>query len=411
MALSLVQLFMHAPPRRLLGSRKMADLLKDLDFFDLDEMLGHEERMVRDTVRQFVQREVLPTIEHNFTNESFPKELVPQMAELGFFGANLKGYGCAGMNNLAYGLIMQELEAGDSGLRSFASVQSALAMYSIYAWGSEAQKRRYLPEMAKGKLIGCFGLTEPDHGSDPGGMETRARRDGDGWVLNGTKRWITNGSIADVAVVYAKVPEGITGFLVERGTPGFTTADIHGKFSMRASITSELVFEDVRLDDSARLPEARGLRAPLSCLTQARYGISWGAIGAARSCYHCALDYTKSRKQFARPLAGYQLVQNKLVTMLTEITKAQLICLRLGQLKDADKMRPEQVSFAKRNNVGMALDVARMARDMLGANGIVNEYPVIRHMLNLETVNTYEGAFDVQTLVLGRDITGLSAFD
>jgi glutaryl-CoA dehydrogenase len=389
----------------------MADLLKDLDFFDLDEMLGHEERMVRDTVRQFVQREVLPTIERNFANETFPTELVPQMAELGFFGANLKGYGCAGMNNIAYGLIMQELEAGDSGLRSFASVQSALAMYSIYAWGSEAQKRRYLPEMAKGKLIGCFGLTEPDHGSDPGGMETRARRDGDGWVLNGTKRWITNGSIADVAVVYAKVPEGITGFLVERGTPGFTTSDIHGKFSMRASITSELIFEDVRLADSARLPEARGLRAPLSCLTQARYGISWGAIGAARSCYHCALDYTKSRKQFARPLAGYQLVQNKLVTMLTEITKAQLICLRLGQLKDADRMRPEQVSFAKRNNVGIALDVARMARDMLGANGIVNEYPVIRHMLNLETVNTYEGAFDVQTLVLGRDITGLSAFD
>jgi glutaryl-CoA dehydrogenase len=389
----------------------MADLLKDLDFFDLDSMLGHEERMVRDTVRQFVQREVLPTIERNFASETFPTELVPQMAELGFFGANLKGYGCAGMNNIAYGLIMQELEAGDSGLRSFASVQSALAMYSIYAWGSEAQKRRYLPEMAKGKLIGCFGLTEPDHGSDPGGMETRARRDGDGWVLNGTKRWITNGSIADVAVVYAKVPEGITGFLVERGTPGFTTSDIHGKFSMRSSITSELIFEDVRLDDSARLPEARGLRAPLSCLTQARYGIAWGAIGAARSCYHCALDYTKARKQFARPLAGYQLVQNKLVTMLTEITKAQLICLRLGQLKDADKMRPEQVSFAKRNNVGMALDVARMARDMLGANGIVNEYPVIRHMLNLETVNTYEGAFDVQTLVLGRDITGLSAFD
>jgi glutaryl-CoA dehydrogenase len=389
----------------------MADLLKDLDFFDLDEMLGHEERMVRDTVRQFVQREVLPSIEHNFASETFPKQLVPQMAELGFFGANLKGYGCAGMNNIAYGLIMQELEAGDSGLRSFASVQSALAMYSIYAWGSEEQKRHYLPEMAKGKLIGCFGLTEPDHGSDPGGMETRARRDGDGWVLNGTKRWITNGSIADVAVVYAKVPEGIAGFLVERGKPGFTTSDIHGKFSMRASITSELIFEDVRLDDSARLPEARGLRAPLSCLTQARYGISWGAIGAARSCYHCALDYTKSRKQFARPLAGYQLVQNKLVTMLTEITKAQLVCLRLGQLKDTNKMRPEQVSFAKRNNVAMALDVARMARDMLGANGIVNEYPVIRHMLNLETVNTYEGTFDVQTLVLGRDITGLSAFD
>ena len=389
----------------------MADSLKDLDFLDLDEMLGPEERMVRDTVRQFVQREVLPTIERNFASETFPNEIVPQMAQLGFFGANLKGYGCAGMNNIAYGLIMQELEAGDSGLRSFASVQSALAMYSIYAWGSEAQKLRYLPEMAKGKLIGCFGLTEPDHGSDPGGMETRAHRDGDGWVLNGTKRWITNGSIADVAVVYAKVPEGITGFLVERGKSGFTTRDIHGKFSMRASVTSELIFDDVRLDDGARLPAARGLRAPLSCLTQARYGISWGAIGAARTCYHCALDYTKARKQFTRPLAGYQLVQNKLVAMLTEITKAQLICLRLGQLKDANKMRPEQVSFAKRNNVGMALEVARMARDMLGANGIVTEYPVIRHMLNLETVNTYEGAFDVQTLVLGRDITGLSAFD
>jgi glutaryl-CoA dehydrogenase len=389
----------------------MANSLKDLDFFNLDEMLGPEERMVRDTVRQFVQREVLPGVESSFANETFPMELVPRMAELGFFGANLKGYGCAGMNNLAYGLIMQELEAGDSGLRSFASVQSALAMYSIYAWGSEEQKRRYLPEMAKGKLIGCFGLTEPDHGSDPGGMETRARRDGDGWVLNGTKRWITNGSIADVSVVYARVDEGIAGFLVERGKSGFATRDIHGKFSMRASITSELIFDDVRLAAKDRLPEARGLRAPLSCLTQARYGIAWGAIGAARTCYQCAVDYVLARKQFSRPLGGYQLVQNKLVTMLTEITKAQLVCLRLGQLKDAEKMRPEHVSFAKRNNVGMALDCARMARDMLGANGIVNEYPVIRHMLNLETVNTYEGAFDVQTLVLGRDITGLSAFD
>ena len=389
----------------------MAESLRDLDYFSLDDLLTSEERATRDTVKRFVQREVLPQIERHFAAETFAVELIPQMAELGMFGANIKGYGCAGMNNVSYGLIMQELEAGDSGLRSFASVQSSLAMYAIYANGSEDQKKRYLPEMAKGRLIGCFGLTEPDHGSDPGGMETRARRDGDGWVLNGTKRWITNGSIADLAVVYAKVPEGITGFLVERGTPGFTTRDIHGKFSMRASITSELIFEDVRLDDNARLPEARGLRAPLSCLTQARYGISWGVIGAARSCYHCALDYTKERKQFARPLAGYQLVQNKLVTMLTEITKAQLVCLRLGQLKDANKMRPEQVSFAKRNNVGMALEIARLARDMLGANGIVNEYPVIRHMLNLETVNTYEGAFDVQTLVLGRDITGLSAFE
>jgi glutaryl-CoA dehydrogenase len=315
------------------------------------------------------------------------------------------------MNNVAYGLIMQELEAGDSGLRSFASVQSALSMYAIYANGSEEQKQRYLPEMAKGKLIGCFGLTEPDHGSDPGGMETRARRDGDGWILNGTKRWITNGSIADVAIVWAKVDEGITGFLVEKGTPGFSTRDIHGKFSMRASITSELIFEDVRIPKTAHLPAARGLKGPLGCLTQARYGIAWGAIGAARSCYHCALDYTKSRKQFSRPLAGYQLVQAKLVKMLTEITKAQMVCLRLAHLKDEGKMRPEHVSFAKRNNVNEALKIARDARDMLGANGIVNEYPVIRHMLNLETVNTYEGTFDVHTLILGRDITGESAFD
>jgi len=389
----------------------MADLLKDLDFYHLDELIGQEEKMARDAVRQFVQREVIPDVERHFANETFPLELIPRMAELGIFGANLKGYGCAGMNNIAYGLIMQELEAADSGLRSFASVQSALAMYAIYSSGSEEQKQRYIPEMAKGKLIGCFGLTEPDHGSDPGGMETRARRDGDGWVLNGTKRWITNGSLADLAIVWAKVDEGITGFIVEKGTPGFTTSDIHGKFSMRASITSELVFEDVRLGKQNHLPEARGLRGPLSCLTQARYGIAWGALGAARSCYHCALDYVKSRKQFSRPLAGYQLVQRKLVDMLTEITKGQMVCLRLGQLKDSGKMRPEHVSFAKRNNVNAALEIARMARDMLGANGIVNEYPVIRHMMNLETVNTYEGTYDVQTLILGREITGESAFD
>jgi glutaryl-CoA dehydrogenase len=389
----------------------MADLLRDLDFFHLDDLLTDEEKMARDTTKRFVDREILPQIEQQFAKESFPMHLVPQMAELGMFGANLKGYGCAGMNNVAYGLIMQELEAGDSGLRSFASVQSALSMYAIYANGSEEQKQRYLPEMAKGKLIGCFGLTEPDHGSDPGGMETRARRDGDGWILNGTKRWITNGSIADVAIVWAKVEEGITGFLVEKNTPGFSTRDIHGKFSMRASITSELILEDVRIPKTAHLEKARGLKGPLGCLTQARYGIAWGAIGAARSCYQCALDYTKSRKQFSRPLAGYQLVQAKLVRMLTEITKAQMVCLRLAHLKDQGKMRPEHVSFAKRNNVNEALKIARDARDMLGANGIVNEYPVIRHMLNLETVNTYEGTFDVHTLILGRDITGESAFD
>jgi glutaryl-CoA dehydrogenase len=389
----------------------MATLMRDVDFYQLDEWLSPEERMTRDAVRRFVEREVLPAIEHHFASETFPTELAPMMAELGIFGANLKGYGCAGLDNIAYGLIMQELEAGDSGLRSFASVQSALAMYAIYSSGSEQQKNRYLPEMAKGKLIGCFGLTEPDHGSDPAGMETRARKDGGGWVLNGTKRWITNGSIADLAIVWAKVDEGITGFIVQKGTPGFSTNDIHGKFSMRASITSELVLQDVRLDESDHLPNARGLRAPLSCLTQARYGIAWGAIGAARTCFQCALDYTKSRKQFSRPLAGYQMVQRKLVDMLTEITKAQLVCFRLGQLKDAGNMRPEHVSFAKRNNVNAALEIARTARDMLGANGIVNEYPVIRHMLNLETVNTYEGTYDVQTLILGRDITGESAFD
>ena len=389
----------------------MPDLLKDLDYFDLDEFLTSEEKMTRNTVKQFVQREVIPTVEQHFANETFPRDLIPQMAELGFFGANLHGYGCAGMNNVAYGLIMQELEAGDSGLRSFASVQSALSMYAIYAHGTEEQKKRYIPEMAKGKLIGCFGLTEPDHGSDPGGMETRARRDGDKWILNGTKRWITNGSISDVAIVWARVEQGIAGFLVEKGTPGFSTKDIHGKFSMRASITSELILEDVRIPASAQLPEAKGLRAPLSCLTQARYGIAWGAIGAARSCYNTALDYTKSRKQFKRVLAGYQLVQKKLVEMMTEITKAQMICLRLAQLKDSGKMRPEHVSFAKRNNVHNALEIARVARDMLGANGIVNEYPIIRHMLNLETVNTYEGTYDVQTLILGRDITNESAFD
>jgi len=389
----------------------MSDLLKDLDYFNLDEHLSPEDKMTRQTVKRFVEREIIPTVERHFADGTFPKDLIPQMAELGFFGANLKGYGCAGMNNVAYGLIMQELEAGDSGLRSFASVQSALSMYAIYAFGSEEQKKRYLPEMARGKLIGCFGLTEPDHGSDPGGMETRARRDGSGWVLNGTKRWITNGSIADVAVVWAKIDEGFTGFLVERGKQGLSTPDIHGKFSMRASITSELILEDLKLSDADRLPNARGLKAPLACLTQARYGIAWGVIGAARTCYQCALDYVKSRKQFSRPLAGYQLVQSKLVSMLTEITKAQMVCLRLAQLKDSDQLRPEHVSFAKRNNVNEALKIARVARDMLGANGIVNEYPVIRHMLNLETVNTYEGTFDVHTLILGRDITGEAAFD
>ena len=381
----------------------------EVDYYGLDELLGEEERMTRASVRSFVEREVLPVIERCHSEEQFPRPLIARMGELGFFGANLKGYGCAGLSNGAYGLIMQELEAGDSGLRSMASVQGSLAMFAIWRWGSEEQKQRWLPAMASGRAIGCFGLTEPDHGSDPGGMETRARRDGSGYVLSGVKRWITNGSIADVSVVWAKDGETIRGFLVERGTPGFSAHDIKGKFSLRASITSELVLEDVRVPAAARLPGAEGLAGPFSCLNQARYGIVWGALGAARTCYLTALRYAQERKQFDRPIAGYQLVQQKLVHMLSEITKGQLLAWRLGKLKDAGTMRPEQVSLAKRNNVSVALDIARLARDILGANGIVNEYPVIRHMMNLETVNTYEGTYDMHTLIIGRDITGLDA--
>ena len=381
----------------------------EVDYYGLDALLGEEERMTRASVRSFVEREVLPVIERCHSDEQFPRQLIPRMGELGFFGANLRGYGCAGLSNVAYGLIMQELEAGDSGLRSMASVQGSLAMFAIWRWGSEEQKQRWLPEMARGRAIGCFGLTEPDHGSDPGGMETRARRDGSGYVLSGVKRWITDGSIADVSVVWAKDGETIRGFLVETGAPGFSAHDIKGKFSLRASITSELVLEDVRVPASALLPGAEGLAGPFSCLNQARYGIVWGALGAARTCYLTALRYAQERRQFDRPIAGYQLVQQKLVHMLSEITKGQLLAWRLGQLKDAGTMRPEQVSLAKRNNVGVALDIARLARDILGANGIVNEYPVIRHMMNLETVNTYEGTYDMHTLIVGRDITGLDA--
>ena len=382
----------------------------DLDYYGVEELLTDEERMIRASVRSFVEREALPLLEGCHAREEFPRTLIPRMAELGIFGAHLKGYGCAGLSSVAYGLIMQELEAGDSGLRSMGSVQGSLAMYAIWRFGSEEQKRRWLPEMAAGRAIGCFGLTEPDHGSDPGGMETRARRDGKGWVLSGVKRWITNGSIADVAVVWAKDGETIRGFLVEKGTTGFSAPDIKGKFSLRASITSELVLEDVRVPADAILPEAEGLGGPFSCLNQARYGIVWGALGAARSCYLTALSYTQDRKQFDRPLAGFQLVQQKLVYMVTEITKGQLLAWRLGRLKDAGAARPPQISLAKRNNVGVALEIARLARDMLGANGIVNEYPVIRHMMNLETVNTYEGTHDVHALILGRAQTGLQAF-
>ena len=380
-----------------------------VDYYGLDDLLTSDERAVRATVRDFVEREALPIIEAHHAREEFPRQLVPRMAELGMFGANLTGYGCAGLNNIAYGLICQELERADSGLRSMVSVQGSLCMHPIHAYGSEAQKQRWLPAMAAGTAIGCFGLTEPDHGSDPGNMETRARPDGTDFVLTGTKRWITNGSIADLAIVWAKAPDGIRGFLVERGTPGFTSRDIKGKFSLRASITSELILDDVRVSADQMLPGVRGLRGPFSCLTQARFGIVWGALGAAMACYHTALEYAKDRTQFDRPLAGFQLVQQKLVHMLSEITKGQLLAYRLGQLKDAGALRPEQVSLAKRNNVGHALEIARLARDILGANGIVNDYPVIRHMLNLETVNTYEGTYDMHTLIVGRDISGLDA--
>jgi len=381
------------------------------DYYDLDALLTDEERITRDTVRAFVEHECLPLLEGCFSREEFPRQLVPRLGELGVFGANLQGYGCAGMNNVAYGLVMQELERGDSGLRSSSCITSGLAMYGIYAYGSEEQKQRWLPAMARGEAIGCFGLTEPDHGSDPGGMETRARKIGNEYVLSGVKRWITNGSISDVAIVWAKTSpdDEIRGFLIERGMPGFSAHDLKGKFSLRASITSELVLEDVKVPASALLPNVAGLKGPFGCLNQARYGIVWGAIGAAMTCYETALDYAQHRVQFGRPIAGFQLVQQKLVDMITEITKGQLLAYRLAKLKDAGRVRAQQISLAKRNNVGQALHIARLARDILGANGIVNEYPVIRHMLNLETVNTYEGTYDMHTLIVGRDLTGIDA--
>ena len=384
---------------------------RGVDYYGIDGLLSEDERMIRDTVRDWVESEFLPLVTDAHRQGTFPTHLIPKLGEMGVFGATLKGYGCAGLNNVAYGLIMQELERGDSGLRSAASVQSGLVMYPIYAYGSEAQKDKWLPELATGAKVGCFGLTEPDYGSDPGGMKTRASKKGNEYVLNGTKLWITNGSIADVAVVWAKEDDGeIYGFLVEKGTPGFSTLDIHGKFSMRASITSELAFQDVRIPLENKLPNVQGLRGPLGCLSQARYGIAWGAVGAAMACYDWSLQYAQQRVQFGKPIASFQLVQQKLVWMVTEITKAQLLVLQLGRLKDEDKVRPQQVSMAKMNNVQIALDAARMARDIMGAAGIVDEHPVIRHMLNLETVNTYEGTHDIHTLIVGRDITGLDAF-
>jgi glutaryl-CoA dehydrogenase len=384
---------------------------RGVDYYGIEELLTEEERMVRDAIRDWVESEFLPVITEHHRAGTFPMQLVPKLGELGVFGASLTGYGCAGLNNVAYGLIMQELERGDSGLRSFASVQSSLVMYPIHAYGSDAQKERWLPALQKGEKLGCFGLTEPDHGSDPGGMKTRATKRGDAYVLNGTKLWITNGSVADVALVWAKEDDGeIYGYLVEKGTPGFSALDIPGKFSMRASITSELSLQDCRIPLANKLPGVKGLKGPLSCLSQARYGIAWGAIGAAMACYDWSLQYAQQRVQFGKPIASFQLVQQKLVYMLTEITKAQLLALQLGRLKDRGKARPQQISLAKMNNVQIALDIARMGRDILGAAGIVDEHPIIRHMLNLETVNTYEGTHDIHTLIVGRDITGLDAF-
>ncbi len=382
------------------------------DYYLLEELLTDDERMVRDTVRRFVDREVLPHIGGWWLRGEFPRHLIKPLADLGVLGANLPAeYGAAGVNNIAYGLIMQELDRGDSGLRSFASVQGALVMYPIYTFGSEDQRRRWLPRLARGDAIGCFGLTEPNAGSDPGAMQTRARRVGGGWELSGTKMWITNGSMADVSVVWAKDEGGeINGFLVERGTPGFAAHELKTKASMRASDTSELVLDGVRVSDDVRLPGAQGLRAALACLTQARYGIAWGAIGAAIACFEEALAYAKERIAFGKPIAARQLIQERLVDMLTEISKAQLLALRLGQLKDQGKMRYTHVSLAKRNNVRAALEIARAARSILGAYGITLEYHAMRHAANLETVDTYEGTYDIHTLILGRDLTGLDAF-
>ncbi len=382
-----------------------------VDFYDLDSLLSDEEKMVRNTVRDWVEERVIPIIEKHNRECTFPRELVPQMGELGMLGASLHGYDCAGMNNVAYGLMLQELERGDSGLRSFCSVQSSLCMYPIFTFGSDEQKQKWLPPMAKGHKIGCFGLTEPDFGSNPSGMLTKAVKKGSKWVLNGTKMWITNGSIADIAVVWAKTEDGtVRGFLVEKGTPGYTSVETKGKHSLRASVTSELHFADCEIPADAVLPKSDGLKAALMCLNQARYGIAWGAIGAAMACYDCVLSYSKTRTQFDRPIAGFQLTQHKLVEMVTEITKAQLMCLQLGRLKDAGKAIHVQVSMAKRNNVAQALDICRAAREILGANGILDEYPVMRHMANLESVKTYEGTHEIHTLIIGQHITGIQAF-
>lgn len=384
---------------------------ESLDLYKIDSLLSEEEKMIQDSVRGWVTEQYIPIIEEAYQKSEFPLSVVPQIGEMGLLGSNLPTeYGCPGINNVAYGLIMQELERGDSGLRSFASVQGALVMYPIYTWGSEEQKRHWLPKLATGEKIGCFGLTEPDFGSNPGGMKTHAKQAGDSFILNGTKMWITNGTIADVAVVWAKLDNTVRGFLVEKGTKGFSAPEIKNKHSLRASVTSELVFQDCEIPLQNLLPETTGLKNALACLTQARYGIAWGALGAAMACYDEALNYALTRIQFDKPIGSFQLVQDKLVYMATEITKGQLMVLQLGRLKDNKQMNHVQVSLAKRNNVYQALEIARKARDILAANGIVSEYQTMRHMNNLESVKTYEGTHDIHTLIIGNNLTGIEAF-
>lgn len=386
------------------------DVLRPEDFLAVDALLAEEERAIRDTVRAFVQKRVLPDVGDWFEQARIPRELPRELGALGVLGMHLEGYGCAGTSATAYGLACLELEAGDSGIRSLVSVQGSLAMFAVHRWGSEEQKQQWLPRMAAGEAIGCFGLTEPDAGSDPAAMRTRARRDGSDWILHGQKMWITNGSIADVAVVWASTDEGIRGFLVPSGSKGFTTQDIHKKMSLRASVTSELLLDEVRLPADALLPEATSLRGPLSCLNEARYGIVWGAVGAARACFEAALDYSRTRTAFGKPIGGFQIQQQKLAMMALEVNRATLLALHLGRMKDEGRLRPEHVSMGKLANVNAALDVARAARQVLGANGVTLEYPVIRHMNNLESVVTYEGTADVHALVVGAALTGLEAF-
>ncbi len=383
---------------------------KGTDFYQIEMLLNDEERLIRNTVREFIENEFLPVIRDNYRNAEFPSDLIPKMGKLGLIGANLHGYGCPGLNNVAYGLINQELERGDSGIRSFVSVQGSLVMYPIHTFGSEEQKQSWLPKLASGEAVGCFGLTEADFGSNPSGLRTRAEKTNDGWLINGEKMWITNGNLADIAVIWAKTDNGIRGFLVEKGTPGYTDKPIRGKLSLRASDTAELLFDNCLIPENNLLPETVGLRDALKCLSQARFGIAWGVIGAAMACYEEALNYANNRIQFSdKPISSHQLVQEKLVYMLTEITKAQLLALQLGRLKDNNKATTAQISLAKRNNVYHALEIARHARQILGANGILDDYQSMRHMCNLETVITYEGTHDIQTLILGKQITGHNA--